>query len=290
MDEPGEIPEEKQAAPDAGSSEIPSNEEVTESLNDPMEVHHHPDIHHKKKKFREYILEFLMIFLAVTLGFFAESLRERISENTRAKEYAIMLMKDVIKDTVQLEKQLKDYQESISSIDTFQMLRATQKDRMNDFDFWYYGYPAFTAGRMSFEDATLQQLKSSGNLRYFRSLKLKEKISEYDNITRAFSLRLEIELNWVPVLIQHYTSLFNYDVRQEMLEQYHDGISNDTLRKRHYVFLIRDQQEINRFLNFADYRKKSWAGRIDDNIAPTLQVARDLIAMLKSEYGFSEKE
>ncbi|MBC7721634.1 MAG: hypothetical protein H7068_06380, partial [Pedobacter sp.] len=28
-----------------------------------MEVHHHPDLHHKSKKWKEYFLEFLMIFL-----------------------------------------------------------------------------------------------------------------------------------------------------------------------------------------------------------------------------------
>ena len=42
-----------------------------------MEVHHHPDLHHKKKKIKEYFLEFLMIFLAVTLGFIAENVREK---------------------------------------------------------------------------------------------------------------------------------------------------------------------------------------------------------------------
>ncbi len=36
-----------------------------------MEVHHHP--HVEKKAFKEYFLEFLMIFLAVTMGFFAEN-------------------------------------------------------------------------------------------------------------------------------------------------------------------------------------------------------------------------
>ena len=51
-----------------------------------MEVHHHP--HVEKKGFKEYFLEFLMIFLAVTLGFFAETLREKISENTQAKKFA----------------------------------------------------------------------------------------------------------------------------------------------------------------------------------------------------------
>ena len=43
-----------------------------------MEVHHHPGPHHGKKQWREYFLEFMMIFLAVTLGFLAENLREHI--------------------------------------------------------------------------------------------------------------------------------------------------------------------------------------------------------------------
>ena len=50
-----------------------------------MEVHHHPNV--EKKNFREYLLEFIMIFLAVTLGFFAENLREGISDSTHANKY-----------------------------------------------------------------------------------------------------------------------------------------------------------------------------------------------------------
>lgn len=45
-----------------------------------MEVHHHPDLHHKPKKQKEYLLEFLMIFLAVTMGFIAENIREHFIE------------------------------------------------------------------------------------------------------------------------------------------------------------------------------------------------------------------
>jgi hypothetical protein len=50
-----------------------------------MEVNHHPNV--EKKSFKEYFLEFLMIFLAVTMGFFAESIRENISNHEREKEY-----------------------------------------------------------------------------------------------------------------------------------------------------------------------------------------------------------
>ncbi len=55
-----------------------SQPEIPTSENKKMEVHHHPDLHHKSKAWKEYFLEFLMIFLAVTLGFFAENLREHI--------------------------------------------------------------------------------------------------------------------------------------------------------------------------------------------------------------------
>jgi hypothetical protein len=50
-----------------------------------MEVHHHPHI--EKKNFKEYFLEFLMIFLAVTMGFFAENIREYFAEKKTVKEY-----------------------------------------------------------------------------------------------------------------------------------------------------------------------------------------------------------
>src|ERR1700690_1950623 len=71
-----------------------------------MEVHHHPDLHHKKKKFKEYFLEFLMIFLAVTMGFFAENIRESISENKIAKDMAENLYQEVYADSVVLQQKI----------------------------------------------------------------------------------------------------------------------------------------------------------------------------------------
>src|SRR5271170_314279 len=67
-----------------------------------MEVHHHPDVHHKKKKFKEYFLEFLMIFLAVTLGFFAENIREHIADGKKEKYLIHLLKEDLTKDTARL--------------------------------------------------------------------------------------------------------------------------------------------------------------------------------------------
>src|SRR5882672_171504 len=67
-----------------------------------MEVHHHPDLKHEKKPWKEYLLEGLMIFLAVMMGFIAENIREGISEHKRAAEFARSYFEDVKKDTAAL--------------------------------------------------------------------------------------------------------------------------------------------------------------------------------------------
>jgi hypothetical protein len=48
-----------------------------------MEVHHHG---HHPKKWKEYITEFIMLFAAVTLGFFAENIREHQVVNHRIEK------------------------------------------------------------------------------------------------------------------------------------------------------------------------------------------------------------
>jgi hypothetical protein len=61
-----------------------------------MEVHHpHHPTH--KKKWSEYLLEFFMLFLAVFLGFLAESKREQIVERHREKSIYIRCCKTLNK-------------------------------------------------------------------------------------------------------------------------------------------------------------------------------------------------
>ena len=66
-----------------------------------MEVHHpHHPTH--KKKWPEYILEFFMLFLAVTLGFFAENIREHMAENAKKNELIKSVSTDLKRDLNQL--------------------------------------------------------------------------------------------------------------------------------------------------------------------------------------------
>src|SRR5476649_836265 len=67
-----------------------------------MEVHHHPEV--EKKGIKEYVLEGLMIFLAVFMGFIAENIRESITNNERETQYMESLVKDLKLDAAILDR------------------------------------------------------------------------------------------------------------------------------------------------------------------------------------------
>ena len=144
-----------------------------------MEVHHHP--HVEKKAFKEYILEFLMIFLAVTLGFFAENLREHISETSQANELAKSLYKEIYSDSINIHEMILGRLEKEDYIKYF-VQYVSDSDLVNLSPNFY---PAFTSTFISTltilfqpEDGVLNQLKNSGELRYFKSSKLQEEIGK----------------------------------------------------------------------------------------------------------------
>jgi hypothetical protein len=68
-----------------------------------MEVFHYPNMGHKKKHFKEYFFEFLMIFLAVTMGFFAESIRQYISDKDHVRRLCGQLVQDLKNDSAILD-------------------------------------------------------------------------------------------------------------------------------------------------------------------------------------------
>ena len=81
-----------------------------------MEVHHpHHPTH--KKKWSEYIIEFVMLFAAVTLGFFAENVREHqiIEHKTHQNLQSIIL--DLKKDSLLIQQRIKEYENASIYLD-----------------------------------------------------------------------------------------------------------------------------------------------------------------------------
>src|ERR1700760_3903732 len=83
-----------------------------------MEVHHHPQLHHESKPWKEYLLEFLMIFLAVTMGFFAENLREKITDNRKIHENVQSMARDIESDITLYKSSIDFNRKPAQMIDT----------------------------------------------------------------------------------------------------------------------------------------------------------------------------
>jgi hypothetical protein len=68
-----------------------------------MEVHH-PHHPWHKKKWSEYLLEFFMLFVAVTLGFFAENIREGIADKHKEEEALRIVVHDFKNDKEEIQR------------------------------------------------------------------------------------------------------------------------------------------------------------------------------------------
>ena len=162
--------------PTADTETITQNQEIEN-----MEVHHHPDLHHKRKNFREYFLEFLMIFLAVTMGFFAENIREHVTDTARAKVYAQSLYDDIKTDTARIQNVINEKKWIVAKYDSAENILALDKIKENNELLYYIERYVAHSDVFTANDVTYEQLKSSGNFRYVKNLALYKEISDYYN-------------------------------------------------------------------------------------------------------------
>lgn len=163
----------------------PANDTKTISQNqdvEDMEVHHHPDLHHKPKKWKEYFLEFLMIFLAVTMGFFAENLREHFSNKEKEHHYVQNIIADLNNDITQIDAIIavqKSFHQHLDSALNIP-LESLAEINMQD-SFLYHFFPFYSLVPVFIQnDNTISQLKSGG----FNTFSSQENI---DSITRVYN-------------------------------------------------------------------------------------------------------
>lgn len=153
-----------------------------------MEVHHS---HHRgRKNFKEYLFEFFMIFLAVTAGFFAETIRESITNKEHEKEYIHSMIGDLKTDTSKLAVVVHSYQVIVKYQDSLLTHFSTLQGNLNTSMFRYLGslegYPDFI-----YTDGTMQQLKNSGG-RLIRDRAAMDSILAYDAEVKSALINVDV--------------------------------------------------------------------------------------------------
>lgn len=108
-----------------------------------MEVHHHS---HHPKKWKEYLIEFLMLFLAVSMGFIAENIREKYIENERSYELMHAYIVDLKENQKQLDsliinnKRIINYFELLTLNHGFGKQQLDLKELAGNIDLWMYRF------------------------------------------------------------------------------------------------------------------------------------------------------
>ena len=145
-----------------------------------MEVHHHPDLNHKAKKIKEYFLEFLMIFLAVTLGFFAEQMRESQIEKEREHQFIRSLISDLKDDTNTLEQAIQAQKVGIARLDSlFYLIDDPELAKKNGDDIYFLARIGPRSAPFANNSRTFEQLKNSGGFRLISKNECSNRIMEY---------------------------------------------------------------------------------------------------------------
>ena len=141
-----------------------------------MEVHHHP--HVEKKRFKEYFLEFIMIFIAVTLGFFAESYREHLKNNEEIHENIQSILTDLESDVAHFNAILDMNVYGYNAADS--LISLLHNDISNTRQIYFYAR-ATTAnvGYYYTNSKTFDLMKASGMLKLIHPRNLLDSLGLY---------------------------------------------------------------------------------------------------------------
>jgi hypothetical protein len=146
-----------------------------------MEVHHHS---HKPKNWKEYITEFIMLFAAVTLGFFAENIREHSIITHRIEQNKIAVLKDLENDAATIDSILVTEQVAINTFDRVINALYLAKNKNINQEQLIDSIKAFpdiiaTTFTLYVNNSSFKNMQSSGLLSYVEEEDLKNSLSYY---------------------------------------------------------------------------------------------------------------
>ena len=225
-----------------------------------------------------------MLFLAVTLGFLVENLREHKIENQREKEYIRAMIEDLKQDTASFHSVINSNLMSAAQIDSLiHWLKKKPEDIPLKRVYYLARLIPLTDADLTCQDKTFKQLTGSGGLRLIHNTTSQNKIGDY-------------YLNGIGL------SQMQYQNRRDLFESYHllfdAGVFQDIIKSRtdtsvhiadnRFILLSNDPVVINnictRFHIMYSYRKvvSVMANRY-------INQATDLIVYLQDKYHMKEE-
>jgi hypothetical protein len=255
-----------------------------------MEVHHHTHNSHEKRNWKSYFWEFLMLFLAVTLGFFVENQREHYIENVRANEFSKSLIKDLQNDIAAIQRHKKTASMYIALADSLINLSQSTLEGRASAQFSFYTRFMYWTGSIVWNRATFEQIKNSGSLRYFKNQLLLENLMKYDGIINDINMEAYNHQVRGNLLVNHINQILEPGYHQRLSRYYlyaYDSISRETIEKLFPVnpeSLENKRNEIREMLNMVVVQQRNLRREIETEWPQAEGMAKQLVIDLEKEY------
>ena len=255
-----------------------------------MEVHAHT--HSPRKKWTHYLWEFLMLFLAVSAGFFVENQREHFIENQRAKQLAKNLYKEIFADSIALQEKIAI--RTVKEKECVFFIDYVKDSSLTNLSARFY--PAFTwaflqSAQLLFEpnDGILNQLRNSGELRYFESPELQASIGKLSVAVANVRSRNEKEYSYIefylrPFTIKHYDFAWYEELTKKGTFTLLEALNNREQIPAPGKLVNPDKFSRKEAENTASYYLLMLRGTRQTQYVPYAKAIHQLLEILRKEY------
>jgi hypothetical protein len=258
-----------------------------------MEVHHHSHTSRKKclpagQAGTHYFWEFLMLFLAVFCGFLAEYQLEHKIEKDRAADFAKTLYVEIKRDTASLHEIRYRTHRAFISLDSLVNILSESGYESRTGELYYHCGLGMYNFFFTANEATLQQMKSSGAIRYFKNKDLITSITEYEYLIRVtYQLETNLYLNYLET---RKVQLKLFDTRHiyssKAWENNYTGMLNflGDIKNKSIPLLSKNPELVAEFRNWAQNRSE--LAKLKINQYDKFLVSADkLLTTLNKEYN-----
>jgi len=251
-----------------------------------MEVHAHT--HTERKKWTHYLWEFLMLFLAVTLGFLVENQREHYVEHQRLIRFAKQLVSGLERDTAQQNQVIDVLEFKERSFDSLLYFLAMPRDNSEK---WIgvnrNALILENPFRYTYRKPVFDQINYSGSLRLFRSQSIADSLLDYIYLGTIIEWQTNAEVEYITaIVIPFMNTHFDKNLIEQRFQTYIKKPDWDTVMVGHSLpprFLdgISEWKSVFENIVITAKEKHELPYR---NIIEERQRALTLISSLKKEY------
>lgn len=167
------------------------------------------------KSWKKYFIEFLMLFLAVTLGFFADNIRDGFSDRAREKEYIVSMIEDAESDKVNIQEAIKNNTARKKMLDSLSVLCFNYDSKKDSINYKLYRNYAIVLLKPDFlnpSELTIQQLKNAGGMRLIKNKEAINAILRYDLAEKKLENQQHYYENYQNNAIGLGFKVFNYKI------------------------------------------------------------------------------